>query len=134
MYAYPAYIANGDMSADIESLMRWASLLLTVPVVLYSAAPFFSGAWRDLRLRRIGMDVPVALGVAVAFAASVWATVRGSGEVYFDSIAMFVFLLLGGRFLEMTRACPRIAGSEELLKLIPAFAERLPAFPAHARK
>ena len=62
MYAYPMYIANGDMTSDIESMMRWASLLLTLPVILYSAAPFFRNAWRDLRLHRVGMDVPVALG------------------------------------------------------------------------
>ncbi|MET1082700.1 MAG: heavy metal translocating P-type ATPase [Burkholderiales bacterium] len=129
MYAYPTYIADGDMSADIESLMRWASLLLTAPVVLYSAAPFFSGAWRDLRMLRVGMDVPVALGVAVAFIASAWATLRGSGEVYYDSITMFVFLLLGGRFLEMNARAKASRAAEELLKLMPAFAERMPGFP-----
>jgi len=130
MYAYPSYVADGDMSADIEGLMRWASLVLTVPVVLYSAAPFFAGAWRDLRLRRVGMDVPVALGVAVAFLASLWATLRGGGEVYFDSITMFVFLLLGGRFLEMNARAKASRAVDELLKLIPAFAERVPDFPA----
>ena len=73
MYAIPAYLAGeGDMSAEIEALLRWASLVLTLPVVFYSSAPFFRGAWRGLRLRRVGMDVPVALGVGVAFAASVW--------------------------------------------------------------
>jgi Cu2+-exporting ATPase len=76
MYAYPVYIANGDMSADIESMMRWASLLLTLPVVFYSSAPFFRNAWRDLKLRRVGMDVPVALGVGAAFVASCWATLH----------------------------------------------------------
>ncbi len=80
--------------------MRWASLLLTLPVVLYSAQPFFAGALRDLRARSLGMDVPVALGVGAAFAASAWATVTGRGEVYFDSVTMFVFLLLGARYLE----------------------------------
>ena len=101
MYAIPVYLAgDGDMTADIESLMRWASLVLTLPVVLYSSAPFFRNAWRDLRLKRVGMDVPVALGVGGAFLASLWATVTQSGEVYFDSVTMFVFFLLGGRFLE----------------------------------
>ena len=62
MYAVPVYLAgDGEMTPDIESLLRWASLLLTLPVVVYSAAPFFRGAWRDLRWRRVGMDVPVAL-------------------------------------------------------------------------
>ncbi|MBL8541786.1 MAG: cadmium-translocating P-type ATPase, partial [Betaproteobacteria bacterium] len=132
MYAYPAYIADGDMSPDIEGLMRWASLILTTPVVFYSAAPFFQAAWRDLVQRRVGMDVPVALGVAVAFIASVVATLRGGGEVYFDSITMFVFLLLGGRFLEMNARARAGRAAEELLKLIPALAERLTDFP-HGR-
>ena len=129
MYAYPAYVAEGDMTADIENLMRWAGLMLTVPVVLYSAAPFFTGAWRDLRARRVGMDVPVALGIAVAFAASAFTTVTGNGEVYFDSITMFVFLLLGGRFLEMGARARASRSAEELLKLIPAFADRVPDYP-----
>lgn len=129
MYAYPAYVADGDMTPDIESLMRWASLILTTPVVLYSAAPFFAAAWRDLSRRRVGMDVPVALGVAIAFIASVAATVQGGGEVYFDSVTMFVFFLLGGRFLEMSARVKAARAAEELLKLIPACAERLTDFP-----
>jgi len=130
MYAYPVYIANGEMSADIETLMRWASLILTVPVVFYSAAPFFRNAWRDLKLRRVGMDVPVALGVGVAFVASCWATVIQAGEVYFDSVAMFVFFLLGGRYLEMNARQKALSVTEALAKLLPAFAQRMPGFPS----
>ncbi|MDR2638166.1 MAG: heavy metal translocating P-type ATPase [Zoogloeaceae bacterium] len=130
MYAIPVYLAGeGEMSPDIESLIRWASLVLTLPVVLYSAAPFFRGAWRDLKFLRVGMDVPVALGVGTAFAASVWATVTHSGEVYFDSVAMFVFFLLGGRYLEMTARQKAVSVTEALAKLLPAFCQRLPAFP-----
>ena len=130
MYAYPVYIADGDMSADIESLMRWASLVLTLPVVFYSSAPFFRNAWRDIKLRRVGMDVPVALGVGLAFAASCWATFIQGGEVYFDSITMFVFFLLGGRYLEMTARQKALSVTEALTKLLPAFAQKLPGFPA----
>ncbi len=98
MYAVPVYLAGaGEMTPAVEQLMRWASLALTLPVIFYSAAPFFGNAWRDLRLRRVGMDVPVALGIGAAFAASVWATLVGGGEVYFDSVTMFVFFLLSGR-------------------------------------
>jgi Cu2+-exporting ATPase len=129
MYAYPVYIANGDMSADIESLMRWASLVLTLPVVFYSSAPFFRNAWRDLRLRRVGMDVPVALGVGVAFLASCWATLTQAGEVYFDSVTMFVFFLLGGRYLEMNARQKALSVTEALTKLLPAFAQKMPNFP-----
>lgn len=130
MYAVPLYVAEaGDMSRDMEGLMRWASLILTLPVVLYSSIPFYQGSWRDLKAGRAGMDVPVALGVLTAFAASTWATITQSGEVYFDSVSMFVFLLLGGRYLEMLAR--RKAGSavEKLVKLIPSFAHRLPDYP-----
>lgn len=129
MYAYPVYIANGEMTADVESLMRWASLVLTLPVIFYSSAPFFRNAWRDVKLRRVGMDVPVALGVGAAFVASCWATVNQSGEVYFDSVTMFVFFLLGGRFLEMTARQKALSVTEALAKLLPAFAERLSQYP-----
>ena len=129
MYAYPVYIAGGDMTADIELLMRWASLILTMPVVFYSSAPFFRNAWRDLKVRRVGMDVPVALGVGAAFAASCWATLTHSGEVYFDSVTMFVFFLLGGRYLEMMARQKALSVTEALAKLLPAFAQKLPNFP-----
>ncbi|MEO5693589.1 MAG: heavy metal translocating P-type ATPase [Usitatibacter sp.] len=126
MYAFPAYIAGaGEISAGIGALMRWSGLLLTLPVVAYSAGPFFSGAWRELRRGRLGMDVPVALGIAVAFAASTWATVAGSGEVYFDSITMFVFLLLGGRWLELMARRKAGIALHHLARLQPRMAQRL---------
>lgn len=101
MYAFPSYIAApGDIEAGHESLLRWASLLLTIPVVFYSATPFLAGAWRDLRARSPGMDVPVAIGILAAFSASVHATLTGRGEVWFDSVTMFVCLLLAARYLE----------------------------------
>ncbi|MDA8257860.1 MAG: heavy metal translocating P-type ATPase [Betaproteobacteria bacterium] len=132
MYAVPVYLADGDMTPDIEALMRWASLILTVPVILYSAAPFFLSAWRDLKLRRVGMDVPVALGVGAAFAASVWATLSAAGEVYFDSVTMFVFFLLSGRYLEMMARQKAARSVETLARAIPAFATRLPVWPCSA--
>jgi Cu2+-exporting ATPase len=130
MYAVPVYLADGEMTPDIEQLMRWASLILTLPVMLYSAAPFFNNAWRDLRLARVGMDVPVALGVGVAFLASGWATLTASGAVYFDSVTMFIFFLLGGRYFEMMARQKAVRGIETLSRVIPAFAARLSGFPA----
>jgi Cu2+-exporting ATPase len=129
MYALPSYTAT-DMTDEIRLLMRWASLILTIPVVGYSAWPFFIGAWRDLRRRTLGMDVPVALGVGTAFVASVYSTFSGEGEVYYDSVTMFVFLLLTGRFLEMNARRRAGAAVEELVKLIPAATTRLPNWPA----
>src|SRR5688572_12888808 len=98
MYAFPAYV--DEVGPDAEQVMRWASLLITLPVVLFAATPFFSGALAELQQRRIGLDTPIALGLAFGFGASAWATLSGSGAVYFDSISMLAFLLLGARFLE----------------------------------
>ena len=129
MYALPTYTAT-DMTAEVRLLMGWASLVLTIPVVMYSAWPFFIGAWRDLKRRMLGMDVPVALGVGTAFSASVYSTFSGHGEVYYDSVTMFVFLLLTGRFLEMNARRRAGAAVEELVKLIPAATTRLANWPA----
>ncbi|MCL1825006.1 MAG: cadmium-translocating P-type ATPase [Betaproteobacteria bacterium] len=130
MYAVPAYIAgDGEMTFREQLWFRVASLILTLPVVLYSAAPFFRHAVRDIRLRRLGMDVPVALGVGSAFLASLWATLANGPEVYFDSVTMFVFFLLGGRYLEMIARARAVRGIEELGKVLPAFTERLPRWP-----
>lgn len=133
MYVIPVYFAQtetgSDMAPDIEQLMRWASLILTLPVVLYSAAPFFANAWRDVTLSRLGMDVPVALGVGSAFAASVWATLSGSGEVYFDSVTMFVFFLLSGRYLEMMARQKSVRSVETLARAMPTLATRFVRWP-----
>ncbi|MBU0594194.1 MAG: heavy metal translocating P-type ATPase [Gammaproteobacteria bacterium] len=131
MYAVPMYLASDDgtMPQWIADMMRWASLALTLPVVVYSAWPFFLGAWRDLKVRQVGMDVPVALGIGAAFLASVYATLLGEGEVYFDSVAMFVFFLLSGRFLEMGARRKAADAAEKLVKLQPAMANRLVAYP-----
>ena len=132
MYAYPAYIAEpGDIAPDALQLLRWASWVLTLPVMLFSCGPFFRSALRDLRQRRIGMDLPVALGIAIAFAASTAATFDPAGalghEVYFDSLTMFVFFLLTGRWLE-TRLRGRTAGAlEALMNRLPDSIERLGA-------
>jgi len=83
-----------------QALLRWVSLPVAGFVVLFSARPFFTAAWRHLRQGALVMDLPVALAIGLAFAASAWATVAGTGQVYFDSVVMFTFLLLLGRFLE----------------------------------
>ncbi|MBV1930749.1 MAG: heavy metal translocating P-type ATPase [Porticoccaceae bacterium] len=89
------------MEARWENLFRWVSLGVATPVVLYSAQPFFSGAWRSLRALYLTMDVPIAAAIGLAYLASGWATVTATGEVYFDAVAMLTFFLLVGRFLEM---------------------------------
>lgn len=133
MYVYPTYV-YGDIEEPFLWLLHWASMVLTVPVVLYSAVPFYQGAWRDWRNRRVGMDTPVALAVLTAFAASLYALVRRQPEgVYFDSVSMFVFLLLGGRYLEQAARRKAAGATERLVKLVPAFCHRLPEYPENER-
>ncbi len=115
------------MDQGIRGLLRWVSLLFATPVVLYSAAPFFTAALRDLRSRQLGMDVPVALAIGLAYGASMFATIAGRGQVYFDSVSMFAFFLLAGRFLEMGARHRAGQAAEELVKLLPAMATRLDA-------
>ena len=129
MYAVPGYLAApGDITPDIEQLLRWASMLLSLPVVLFSCTPFFSNALRDLRKRSISMDLPVALGIIITFGVSSAATFAPQGwwghEVYFDSLTMFVFFLLTGRWLEQ-RLRDRTAGSlSKLMQRLPDSVER----------
>jgi Cu2+-exporting ATPase len=132
MYALPRYLAEGGIDQGLYSLMNWAALILTVPVVFYSSLPFMSGAWRDIRYRRVGMDVPVAAAIIIAFAASVIATVTGKGEVYFDSVAMFVFFLLGARYLELRARQKAASHLESLSHAMPATAHKLAGFPQSA--
>ena len=131
MYAVPVYLAtDGTMDADMTALMGWASFLLTLPAVSYCAWPFLRGAWMDLRRGLPGMDVPVALGILAAFIGSAVSLVRGEGEVWFDSITMFVFLLLGSRWLELDARRKAARALEGLQHAVPATAQRLPAWPA----
>ena len=104
MYAAPAYVAApGTLTPDLLRLLQWASWLLSIPVLLFSAAPMFRDAWDGLRHRQVRMDLPVVIALTVTFVVSTGATFAPGGvfgrEVYFDSMTMFVCLLLGGRFL-----------------------------------
>jgi Cu2+-exporting ATPase len=125
MYAWPIYTHEATIDPAQLQLMRWASFALTVPVVLYSASPIFAGAWRALRRRHMGMDVPVAIGVLAGFLASAVATIRGVGEVYFDSVTMFVAFLLLARYLELRVRQASRSGAEMLARQLPATCERL---------
>lgn len=131
MYAVPAYLAGaGEIEPDMEQLMRWASFWLTVPAIFYSAQPFFAGAWTDLKQRALGMDVPVALGVTAAFIGSTWSTLTGKGDVYFDSVTMFIFLLLASRYLELLARRKAAGALETLQHALPDAAWLLNRFPS----
>ncbi len=114
-----------DMDHGTAQLMRWASLILSVPVVAYSALPFYRAAWYGVKTRHLNMDVPVTLAVVSGFLGSAWVTWRGEGVVYFDTITMFVFILLASRFLEQGAREKSVEAAENLLKLAPAMATRL---------
>ncbi|NOH79757.1 cadmium-translocating P-type ATPase [Vibrio sp. RE86] len=115
----------GDLEPEFKNYFRWVSLIFATPVMLYSALPFYINAWRSLRGRTLGMDVPVSIAMIFAYFASLVATVQEKGEVFFESISMFAFFLLVGRFLEMRARRKAAAASGNLLKLIPAIANRL---------
>jgi Cu2+-exporting ATPase len=129
MYAYPAYVAQpGDLTGEMEQLLRWASWVLTLPVMLFSCGPFFRNALRDITHGSISMDLPVALGMLITFVISTAGTFEPNGtfgrEVYFDSLTMFVFFLLTGRWLEL-RLRDRTAGAlEALMNRLPDSVER----------
>lgn len=129
MYAFPAYVAGDDMPADIERLMQWAGLVLTLPVMVWSAVPFYRGAWQGLKARSLNRDLPVSIGLVTAFAASVLTTAGGAGAVYYDSVCMFTFLLLGTRFLELNARTLAAREQDRLARLVPAMATRLPQYP-----
>ncbi|HSX85633.1 MAG TPA: heavy metal translocating P-type ATPase [Cellvibrio sp.] len=98
MVAVGMYTGATDFWLDF---LRWLSMLVATPVVFFSAWPFFQAAWRSIQMRHLVMDVPVALAIGLAYLASVWATVTSTGEVYFESVSMFTFFLLLGRYVEL---------------------------------
>lgn len=119
MYLTALYGAT-DIDAAMTQLMRIAGMVIVTPVLFYSGAPFFTGAWRDIRNRRLGMDVPVALALTLAYIPSVIHTFQGAGEVYFDSVGMFVFFLSAGRFIEMSVRHRGLSAAEALARSLPA--------------
>jgi P-type Cu2+ transporter len=122
MLAVPLYVG---MASQYEFFMRIASMVMTLPVILFSAQPFFVATLRDLRTRHLTMDVPVSLAITLAFLASIWSTFNQGREVYFDSVCMFTFLLLLGRFLEMRARHQMGKSGNNLLTLLPSVAVRL---------
>lgn len=130
MLAVPAYIAGpGDIAPDIQQLLRIGQLILTVPLMAFSAVPLIRAAVSQLRARAIGMDLPIVLGLGAAFGASLVATVRASGPVYFDSISMFVALVLGVRWLQSRALASAHRHVEAALRGAQISAHKLRAYP-----
>lgn len=135
MVAVGIYFGATDTWLDF---LRWLSMLVATPVVFFSASPFFKAAWRSIKSKQLIMDVPVALAIGLAYLASAWATITSSGEVYFESVSMFAFFLLLGRYIEqrarhrnrlafgnlaqlmpLTACCISHTGTEEITENIP---------------
>ncbi|MBL4782575.1 MAG: heavy metal translocating P-type ATPase [Porticoccaceae bacterium] len=120
------------MAEHWQNILRWVSLLVATPVVLYAAQPFFKGAWRSLQSlqfslpwhRCLTMDVPIALAIGLAYGASAWGTLTASGEVYFDALSMLTFFLLLGRFLEIRVRYRNELIAGEATDLIPLSVQR----------
>ena len=108
-----------------ESLGRWFMLLVVTIVLAYSGQDFFKGAWRDLKHKQLGMDVPVVLGLSTAWVGSAVSTVLGHGDVYFDSIVMFVFFVLLARVWELRGRLNSANALDETLKIMPRTAMRI---------
>lgn len=126
MFAVALYAGDYfGIDARMQQFLRLVSLLVTVPIVLYSARPFFASAWRGLRAGMPGMDLPVSVAIIAAFSASTYATLAQQGEIYFDSVAMFVFFLSATRFLEMRARHRSGDHATALAQLLPDTAVRL---------
>ncbi|MBU3639933.1 heavy metal translocating P-type ATPase [Polynucleobacter sp. AP-RePozz3-80-G7] len=133
MYAWPTYV-GADITPEFEILLGWTSWLLTVPVMVYSAGPIFQSAWRSVQsfkqTHMLGMDVPIALALALAFTAGTINLVAGVGHTYFDSITMFVAFILAARYVELLARQDAQGGAEALAKQLPATCERAFKYPA----
>ena len=131
MFAVPTYFYGGDIEPLYLSILHWGGFLMALPAVFYSAQPFYRGAWRDLKNRRVGMDTPIALAIVMTFAAGIYSLATNAGQgMYFESIAMLVFFLLGGRFMEQIARRKAGSAAERLVKLVPAFCHKMAGFPA----
>jgi Cu2+-exporting ATPase len=127
MFSVALYVGDwtGGMDLEYRSLFHWICLVLTIPILMYAAEPFYQSAWRDLKRRQAGMDVPISVGLSLAFIGSVWATLSQHGEVYFDSISMFVFFVLSARYFELMARQRSARAAENLVRLVPETAARL---------
>jgi Cu2+-exporting ATPase len=116
-----------DMDADAAQLFRWVSCVITLPSLLWSARPFFAGAWSSLRGGALHMDLPIAVGLTAGYIGGAVNVLRGHGEVYFDSVASLIFLLLLGRWLQHRQRREAQEAAELLYAMTPVHARRVEA-------
>ncbi|WP_274585504.1 heavy metal translocating P-type ATPase [Neisseria leonii] len=129
MFAVPTYLYD-NIEPLYLNILHWATFILVLPVIFYAAQPFYRGFWRDVQNRRAGMDTPIALAVALTFGAGVYALLSGAGQgMYFEGLAMLVFLLLLGRYAEQNARHKAGDAAERLVRLVPAFCHQLAGYP-----
>lgn len=113
---YAGYFTG--LEVEYRDYFRWVSMMFAAPVVFYSAQPFYFSA-AGLLAGRLNMDVSVSIAICGAYIASCIATVQGTGEVYFESVSMFTFFLLLGRYFEQAARQKASVSSSNLHKLVP---------------
>ncbi len=115
---------SGADEGQFRALFHWVGFALATPTLLYSGFPFFKGAWTGLRNLHLGMDLPIAIGASITYLYSVYVTVTGSaaGEVYYDTVVNFLFVILVGRYLEAISKRQAVASTQRLLDLQPRVA------------
>ena len=124
MFAAGLYAGDAmGIAEGPERFLQLISLIVTTPVLLYSGRVFYSSAWRSLSHRRVGMDVPVALAISIAFIMSCINFLTGNGHVYFDSVVMFIFFLSLGRYAELVIRHQNLQTGLALARLLPEWAE-----------
>jgi Cu2+-exporting ATPase len=111
----------GADSGEFRSLFHWVGFAIATPTILYSGYPFFKGAWTGLRNMHLGMDLPIAIGASITYLYSLYVTVTGTttGEVYWDTVVNFMFVILVGRYLEAMSKRQAVASTQRLLDLQP---------------
>ncbi len=101
------------------TISRWSSVFATAVILLYSGQLFFRNAWRDIKNKTLGMDVPVAIGLSVAWLGSLYSTINKREDVYFESITMFVIFILVSRHIELRSRITATALLDRSAKIIP---------------
>ncbi|GAA0802157.1 heavy metal translocating P-type ATPase [Psychrobacter piscatorii] len=126
MYAVALYFGEySDMLIFQRDFLRWVSLFVSTPVFFYAGIPFFTSAWSAIRARQVNMDVPVSLALIITFFASLYATITGQGETYYDSVSMFIFFLLAGRYIEHNARLKAATMANDLVVVEPVLVQKV---------
>jgi heavy metal translocating P-type ATPase len=120
---YPRY-ADGDFNSPEIRRLQYLVWALATPVLVYGGSSLLRGAWRSIRARTATMDTLVTLGTLSAYGYSIYVTLTGQGEAYFDSVSMITTFVMLGRFLESLGGAQARKEIHKLLQLQPERAWR----------